>query len=405
MLSAGFGATVEAGEIAIGSEVGSPVAVVGNAPVLTVPVGSWMISEVGNQDDESVMTPVAIILVTSDLDADVVCVDTWGVLVVGVGVWVVLSLVVTGSEVVDTGIEVVETGSLLLLGIRVEVVTGGKVVVIGSVLLVLAGIPDVGTRVGVVDVTGGIVTVVFAETGGIEEVVVTVGGSVIGTLTVSEVELGSVPFPIGVGVGVTDGVVTGGVADSVPLFVGKGISEVRIPPSLDDKLVGVAEGPVVLLVNGGSKLVKSMPPDSEAELELGDVLDVVGSVDSVSFEVSVGDVDSVSFEVSVGEADEVPFVGTDEADEEGPGNKLVIAPMRPPELDVDVGVVVVVTAPVGKITMPDDDESVGFWVLDVAVVSSELVGFSVLVVAEVSSESVAEAVFVALPIDEVDESE
>lgn len=139
MESGGCGTDVEPGEIAMGSVVGIPVAEEARLPVVTVPVGSWIIRDVGNHDCESVMVAVATILVTRGFEE----VD------VGAGVGVIIGVEVTSSEVVGVsderlvdGVGKLDGGTVELNEIDVEEgVTGGGVEVgMGTSVVLLEGI-------------------------------------------------------------------------------------------------------------------------------------------------------------------------------------------------------------------------------------------------------------------------
>lgn len=127
--------------MAIGSVVGRPVAVEGRTPVVTVPVGSWIIRDVGSHDCESVIVAVAITLVTGGFDEvdEVDSVDETDAVGVVVGVEITVSevVVVKGREVVGI---VEEVDSVVFSGIEIddEDDTGGGVEV-GISVVVLDG--------------------------------------------------------------------------------------------------------------------------------------------------------------------------------------------------------------------------------------------------------------------------
>lgn len=140
MESGGCGTDVEPGEMAIGSVVGIPVAEEARLPVVTVPVGSWIIKDVGNHDCESVMVAVATILVTRGFEDVEVEVDV-GVII---GVEVTSEIVVVGvsdDKLVD-GVGKLDGGTVELNGTDVgeDVTDGGVDVGIGISVVLLDGI-------------------------------------------------------------------------------------------------------------------------------------------------------------------------------------------------------------------------------------------------------------------------
>ncbi|KAF2966369.1 hypothetical protein GQX73_g7203 [Xylaria multiplex] len=361
------------------------------------------------------MVAVGAILVTSDLDVVDVGIDV----VADVGTEIITEVVdVRGKELVDTGIEELEVGSVVFSGIDTldEGETGGGVEV-GIPVVVLDGISvDVGGSVD--DITGGVVVVPLAI--GVE-----VGVKVTGTLTVSDETGTSVLFPPGdvgtgvedvgtkvdvgptppsvefVGTNVEEGMTTlsegVGVTDgSVELPVGSGNKLVTLGVSTTDKLelgVGVADDSVEFAVGPGSKLVISgIRPPVELELGVG-----VTSEDEAMVDVPVSVSVSLTVASLVGDAVTVPFEVVD------PGSKILVkSSSRPPllevevgesEVEAEVGVDVVVTAPVGNRIIPEDD-------VDVAVGVESLVVSSAV---EADAEELAEEV--AFAIEDVDESE
>lgn len=275
---------------------------------------------------------VATILVTSDLDVVEVGTDV----VVGVGIGIITAVVdvsseeVVGSETVELVVDSVLFSEIGTLDVDV---TGGGVEVGISVVVFDGTSDDDGGSVD--DTTGGVVDVPFAI--GVED-----GVTVIGTLTVSDVETGtSVLFPVGsvgaaveeVGSKVDVGPVLSvefdvgakvdvgtKVVDSDKLDVGPTLSvEFDVGAKVDvggNSLigvdnVGVADDSVELAVGPGSTLVKS-PISPLVELELGvgvasevelmmlEVEEIVGVAVSVSSTLVVAlveDAVTVAFEV------------------------------------------------------------------------------------------------------------
>lgn len=381
MVSGGCTADVEAGDIAIGIVVGIPVAVVGSAPVVTVPVVSWTIKDVGSHDCEPVMVAVATILVTSGLEEVDVGIDVGIEVIVGVGVTSVEAVDVTGKELVDTEVGELDVGSVVFCGTDIvdeidDDVTGGGVDVGMSVKVVLEGISDDDDGGSVDDDTGGAVEVPFpmGVEMGVED-----GGKVTGALAVSDGEaVISVLFPPdGVETGVEDvgaNVDVGTDVTSELLNVGTEVGVDETPPEKD--AVGVEDDSVALTV--GSKLVISEINPVELRLGVG-VASEVAVIEDVALSVS-------EEAVSLTDAEVVAF------DVGDPGIKVPIAlviPSSKPPLEVDVGVEVVVTAVVGNKRIPEEDVSVGVGVeSDVRVESDVGIEFDVGVASDVVASDV-----------------
>lgn len=253
--------------------------------------------------------------------------------------------------------------------------------------------PPDGVAIEVEDVGGGVVTGTPVEP-------LDVGGKVdVGIADVSvefvvgkgiELVLSGIDMIAELELGV--GVISGVLDDSVEFAVGTGIRLVISGSDIMAELElgvgvtsGVADDSVEFAVGSGMRLVIS-GIDMIAELELGVGVGVGVTSEEADAEDLVSVVFEVSFEVDslVEEADIVPF------DVGDPGSKVSIMLVNPSNkprlLELGVGVDVVVTTPVGKIRIPEEE--------DVGVASLET-----------SAEAEDEIDDVAFEADGVDESE
>lgn len=260
----------------------------------------------------------------------------------------------------------------------------------GGVLAVL--FPPDGVATEVEDVGGGVVMVTLPElfdVGGVDvgvadvsvEFVVGKGmGLVIsGIEIIAELELG-----VGVTSGVEDDPVEFAVGTGM-MFVISGIDMIAelelgvgVASGVEDESVEFAVGTGMMFVISGIDMI--------AELELGVGVGVTSEVED-----EVGVLVGVDFEVGslVEDADVVPFEVGD------PGSRVSIKLVNPSnkplllELGVGVGVGVVVTAPVGKIRIPEEE--------DVGVVS--------LVASAESEDEIDDVAFAAEGVDESETAE